>query len=305
MKFLIHALLSVLVSTSAYSKTQKSLEKSYAIAVKKCAEASYQNSCREIFDQLFKAHKYNQAYEIGLIGCAVSVKSCESAYAAAPNTKSKNADSLLKLLKKKCETKSDYCDSLVSIYKEKKQYKSAIEIAKSNFKRTGSIQYPLLLQELKKDQKLIEKVSYQSCTKNTKNCDMVLRYFSTPKNQDKVAARVQKECESQDASKGGADYCSIVGTYYFKNGDVQKALKIWSQSCSYNELTCLLILGSNRADRIIEIDAFNSFCKEKSISEATAEQLRKKHCLIGVSEVPDQIKDHGKKLLQSFVMQQR
>ena len=305
MKQVTAGLVFVIISSAVFAKTIKSIEQTYTIALKKCAESSYESTCNDVFEKLFSTRKYDQAYEVALAGCSVAIKSCESALTVVPFTKAKEPDALMKLLNKKCEANSSHCDYLVTIYKDKKQYKLALATAKKNFTRTGSLQYAILLQELKKDQKLIEKVSYQACTKNRKNCDTVLRYFSTPKNQEKIVARVQKECENQAAGGGGADYCSIVGTYYYKKGEIQKALKMWSHSCSYNELTCLLIIGSNKADRIIDIDSFNSFCKENQVTEATASQLRRKHCLIGVSEVPDEIKNHGKKLLESFVMQQR
>jgi hypothetical protein len=305
MNRLFVAVFVILISNLVLSKTVKSKETPYRSALKKCSKASYEPKCHEVFEQLFSENKYDDAYKVALAGCSVSVKLCEKANTVVQFTKSKKNSALINILSKKCETNSNYCDFLVLVYKEKKQFKLALTTAKKNFKRTGSLQYALLLQELKKDQKLIEKVSFQSCTRNTKNCDRVLRYFATPANQEKVANRVKKECERQASGKSGADYCSIVGTYYFKRGEVQKALKMWSQSCSYNELTCLLILGSNKADRIIEIDAFNAFCKEGPLTESTAAELRREHCLIGVREVPSQIKDHGRKLLQSFTMQQR
>ena len=295
----------MITSRPVFSKTIKSPDHSHAMAIKKCADIKNTKSCHEAFEQLYTAHQYQKAYDIGVAGCAVTAKSCESAFSAAQSTNEIKIDSLLKILNRKCDTSANHCDVLATIYKEKKQYKHALETVKKSFNRTGSLQYALLLQELNKDQKLIEKVGYQSCLKNRKNCDRVLRYFSTPTNQEKVAKRVQKECESQASDRVGADYCSVVGTFFFKKGDVQNALKIWSHSCSYNELTCLLILGSGKADGVIEIDAFNSFCKENKISESSAQQLRRKHCLVGVSEVPDEIKDHGKKLLQTFIMQQR
>lgn len=298
-RFFIVFCLVVLSVLSVEAK--ESSEDIYKEGLRVCGEPAAMDHCKALTSKLFYDRLYAQAFTLQEMACATDANSCDQAYMNAQRFFPEKVELIIQKIVDQCDRDAIFCGVLAGIYKDRRKPALALAAYRKEFDKTGTIVYALELKEQNKSQKEIDAAVEQSCERDKDSCGMALRYFPKHPKQKIFAKKVGELCEAQGESVTGADDCSIVGSFYFKNNDFEKALKYWTESCDYNELTCILILGSEKAGASQHRQALANFCKiERMGTEVTLNGLRKKHCGLGKTEAPNELIDESRRILASF-----
>lgn len=136
-------------------------------------------------------------------------------------------------------------------------------------------------------------------------CARALMLYSPANKKDEIAQKLEKSCvEQKDPFLRTLD-CSTAGVYYFKKGMSEKAVSLFASACSFDRYSCLYLIGTLKADRKNEIEAYHNFCKQSDwYLMGDAQQMREKQCS-GGDVIPQELRVYSQKRLATEMEEYR
>lgn len=280
-----------------------------------CLEKKHISACEMTQASLWGQERRLEAREIAEILCKKrpGVR-CGDIYYLSQDISEKEAEQALKKLEALCDADIRTCDALAHIYDGRNESAPALKYAKKYYDKMKTGFYTWLAYKYNADKKLAFKESLKNCREDGSSCLFTLRYMPDHPQRSEIVDRSTKSCEqSQPHSASGATDCTIVGSYFYKINQFDKAYKMWRHDCAWNPMSCELILGGIQFSRQQHLQAARDFCAPKEMSGHFSQvEMHSTYC--PAARVPAskgeellvlKLQNEGLKLLRSFVKEQK
>ncbi len=302
----LYLLFLILILISTLTKAHQ-IDPGLLKSQERCLKESEIIECEVAVSHFSGIEKYDLALEVSEKMCEMDAEKCSQSYFAATKISSKVANDILIKMQSRCSKNIDYCDTLSNIYEETKEFPQALEAAKKYYDKNHKGSYPWLSYQHGKDKTPAFESSLKECRADHSNCSFALRYMTDHPQYQELLGHAENYCKKEDTTSYGATTCSIVGTIYYKKMNFTKAFDFWSHDCKKNQITCMLLLGSEKVSSDLKLKAMTDFCNYSGSSrEMTMANLEKKHCRkFKVSnKIPQEMIAAGEKSLKGFIAEQ-
>lgn len=157
------------------------------------------------------------------------------------------------------------CAGMANYYSaEKNDKKQALIYARKHFDRHKAGPYVEML-FANGDKKAAYAAIEQECPANTDACLRYLEHYAENPGRAKLAEKLAEQCrEVSSQYHKFISACRTVGAYYYKQGQHQKALSLWSHSCRYQDgYSCSLIVTAPFTSESERVEAALNLCEDE------------------------------------------
>lgn len=274
----------------------------------RCLKQSDIEACNIAVSAFNGQGKPQLALEVSEKMCEMNAENCSQSYFSARRVGPQAALDLLKKMQLRCSKSTEYCDTLASIYEEKKQFSLALETAKKYYDKFQKGSYPRLAYQLGTDKKTAFDAFLKDCREDNSKCVFALRYMPDHPQYLELLVHAENACKKEGDLSSGATDCAIVGTLYFKKSNFPKAFEFWAYDCAKNQVSCMLILGSEKAAANLKLQAMKGFCNYTGqMHEATLANLENKYCgkFKENQKIPKELFTAGQQEIAAFLGEQK
>jgi hypothetical protein len=229
--------------------------------LEECLWTGAEKACKPIAaKQKANANFYDSALKSIENKCETDYEKCYLFFSYSGILGKKHEAAAIKRLAELCEKNVESCLGLTFAYEKTKEIPKALAAAKKYFDVSKRGPYILLAYNNKTDLKAVFEASLADCRSNNQLCLSYLRAMPDHPQHQELVTLSDFACKNSNGLSVGATACAVVGAYFYKIKNFEKAQESWASDCKNNGVSCMLILGAEDLPAPSKRQALKTLC---------------------------------------------